>query len=240
MRSVQVCARRCASSFSSLGGKKSEGRRVNIDAHSVPSQPQSIWIHSSLWRTNNLEETLITLSDSLSPFQTSSLPVRPPSLCISIRRASAPPNFPPSTPLSLSPPRYTLLAFHVCVPHHNRWIIDDHPWSRIPEIARCCYTHPRHGTTALSTGDVMIRPFNKCFYLKWTVICGVFLAETSRGFSLIVGIQGATHGLLCSRLGRCLRIVLSPLACRSICRAQKVSQRKDVLFPVIICWKINI
>lgn len=41
----------------SLGGK-SEGRRVNIDAHSVPSQPQSIWIHSSLWRTNNLEETL--------------------------------------------------------------------------------------------------------------------------------------------------------------------------------------
>lgn len=137
----------------------------------------------------------------------------PPSLCISIRRASAPPNFPPSTPLSLSPPRYTLLAFHVCVPHHNRWIIDDHPWSRIPEIARCCYTHPRHGTTALSTGDVMIRPFNKCFYLKWTVICGVFLAETSRGFLLIVGIQGATHGLLYSRLGRCFsyRIVSTRL-----------------------------
>lgn len=35
------------------------GVRVNIDAHSVPSQPQSIWNHSSLWRTNNLEETLI-------------------------------------------------------------------------------------------------------------------------------------------------------------------------------------
>ena len=221
-----------------------KGRWVNIDAHSVPSQPQSIWIHSSLWRTNNLEETLITLSDSLPPFQTSSLPVRPPPprfVFLSVVPLS--PHlvkFPPSTPLSLSPPRYTLLAFHVCVPHHNRWIIDDHPWSRIPEIARCCYTHPRHGTTALSTGDIMIRPFNKCFYLKWTVICGVFLAETSRGFSLIVGIQGATHGLLCSRLGRCLRIVLSPLACRSICRAQKVSQWKDVLFPVIICWKINI
>ncbi len=55
--------------YPSLGGK-SEGRRVNIDAHSVPSQPQSIWIHSSLWRTNNLEETLIT--PRLPP------PTRPP------------------------------------------------------------------------------------------------------------------------------------------------------------------
>lgn len=30
---------------------------VNIDAHSVPSLLQSIWIYISLWRTNNLEES---------------------------------------------------------------------------------------------------------------------------------------------------------------------------------------
>ena len=174
--------------FSSLGGeKKSEGRRVNIDAHSVPSQPQSIWIHSSLWRANNLEETLITLSDSLPPFPDLLAAYPPPIGFVFLSVVPLSPHlfkFPPSTPLSLSPPRYTLLAFHVCVPHHNRWIIDDHPWSRIAEIARRCYTHPCHGATALSTGDIMTRPFNKCFYLKWTVICGVFLAETSRGFSL--------------------------------------------------------
>lgn len=39
--------------------KATGGVRVNIDAHSAPPQPQSIWNHSSLWRTNNLEETLI-------------------------------------------------------------------------------------------------------------------------------------------------------------------------------------
>lgn len=57
------------------------GVRVNIDAHSVPSQPQSIWNNSSLWRTNNLEETLIIthpftlqnlLEASLSPLSSSS------------------------------------------------------------------------------------------------------------------------------------------------------------------------
>lgn len=56
----------CLFSPSSLGGK-SEGRQVNIDAHSVPSQPQSIWIHSSLWRANNLEETLIAPPLPLPP-----------------------------------------------------------------------------------------------------------------------------------------------------------------------------
>lgn len=38
----------------SLGGQ-TEGRRVNIDAHSVPSQARSIWIHRGPWRTNNQE-----------------------------------------------------------------------------------------------------------------------------------------------------------------------------------------
>lgn len=82
-----------------------------------------------------------------------------------------------------------VLAFHACVRSHNTWIIDEHPWSRIPEISCCCYSHPHYKTIALSKGDVMIRSFNKCFYLKWTVICGVFLVWTSRGFCWLLGFK---------------------------------------------------
>lgn len=106
----------------SLDGKNEE-RRVNIDAHSVPSQPQSIWIHSSLWRTNNLEETLVSPSTP-SPAQTSSLPAHLLSLCFSTASVSSHlVNFllsspPPHLVADSCKQKEASLAFYVCVPSH--------------------------------------------------------------------------------------------------------------------------
>lgn len=133
------------------------GVRVNIDAHSVPSQPQSIWNHSSLWRTNNLEETLIIthpftlpnlLEASLSPLSFSSY--TSPSLHLvnffffTIRS------------LVISSLCALWLVFLVCVPSHTRWIMDKHRRCTLPEMS-CRYTQP-------SAVSGMIWLLNKCFF----------------------------------------------------------------------------
>lgn len=132
------------------------GVRVNIDAHSVPSQPQSIWNHSSLWRTNNLEETLIIthpftlqnpLEASLSPLFSSSY--TSPSLHLVMF-------FFIIHSLVIIFLYALWLAFLVCVPSHTRWIMDKHRWGTLPEMS-CRYTQP----SALSG---MIRLFNKWFF----------------------------------------------------------------------------
>lgn len=160
--------------------------RVNIDAHSVPSQPQSIWIHSSLWRTNNLEETLITPPPP--PTKTSSMP------CLSrLSLSSYLPFLCPCTLLSFYGP--LLFSCNFCailqdvLCSHFMYVFPvttDELWMNIHGAAlqiSCCYTHP----SALSREDIMIRLFNKCFYLKWTIMCGVFLAQPLKGFCWLFG-----------------------------------------------------
>lgn len=129
------------------------GVRVNIDAHSVPPQPQSIWNRSSLWRTNNLEETLIIthpfilqnlLEASLSPlFLFLHFSVSAPCKVFFYHPLSC--NF-----FSLC----TLTFLYVFrVTRDELWInIDD----ALPEMP-CHYTQP----SALSG---MMRLFTKCFF----------------------------------------------------------------------------
>lgn len=169
----------------SLDGK-SEGRRVNIDAHSVPSQPQSIWIHSSLWRANNLEETLPHSLPSppaclpLFVFLSVVLPVPRTSLSFYHALHS------PSSSFPCNPPRDALLAFHVCSQSQQM----NYRWTSMKQNTRDLSVQlhtPPPQNYGPEQGKVMIRSFNKCFYRKWTVIHCVFLAWTSRGFCRLFG-----------------------------------------------------
>lgn len=155
--------------FSTLGGK-CEGRQVNIDAHSVPSQPQSIWIHSRLWRANNLEETL-TNPTLTTPPHTASLPIRPLHSILLLLFVSAPLKL----FCRLFPSLQCLPIFHDTLCSHfmcvfpitaAELLMNIHEAEHQRPLAAVTHTRPPAQLLPLSTGDVMIRSFNKCFYLK--------------------------------------------------------------------------
>lgn len=98
--------------------------------------------------------------------------------------------------------------FYSCVSSHSRLIINKQSRSRVPTIYCCRFTQrdfpPRSGV-------IMVRSFNKCFYLKWAVMHVVFLAKTLRGLSADCLDLRRTWSSRCTQLSYCALGVLSLL-----------------------------
>ena len=196
--------------------------RVNINAHCVPSRSRTIWIHTILWRTNNLEEThQCSPTPDCSLKQTSSLPafyplIRSPCTLVILLDSL----------LSSCPPRCALLPFHAYVPSHNILIINNH-WNVKPEISSYCQTlRHSHSTNVFiereqqcnSNGMFSAEPHRGLFADCWDSICNM-------GFIFQPAESLPSYHILS----------LSPYVGH-----RSRASGKDVLFRVIICRKINI
>lgn len=114
-------------------------RRVITEAHSISSEPQSIWIRSCLCRTNNTEETFIP---PLLP-NTSSVYV---CLVLPFLHLVKPLLLPPFLSFLCSP-SHTLLALHVCVHSQNELLMNLHKGEYQRSLAVTFTLLPRAGET---------------------------------------------------------------------------------------------